>query len=411
VRGFKDVAIIGAGPYGLSLAAHLKILGLDFQIFGHPMDAWRSHMPAGMLLKSDGFASNLYDPTGEFSLADYCREHGFAYHDEQIPVPLDAFVGYGLEFARRFVPDLIDTLIVAVKREADGFKLTSADGEVVGARRVVVAAGIGRFARRPPQFDGLGPEYASHSYDHHDLSIFSHRTVAVVGAGASAIDLAALLSDRAADVRLICRANKLRFGSKPSERGRSLWQRLRHPSSGLGPGWRSRLSTDAPLLFHALPAPARLPIVRRHLGPAAGWPMREKVEGRVEVLRGHELLGASVVGGRVQLSLRKADGTPVAASCDHVIAATGYRVDIDRLGFIEEPLRSDIACVEKTPILSSRFESSVEGLFFIGPAAANSFGPLMRFAFGARFAARRVADALKPAARSNAVRRPAPVPA
>jgi len=406
-----DVAVIGAGPYGLSLAAHLRNLGIDCQIFGRPMDAWTSHMPEGMLLKSEGFASNLYDPKGEYSLAKYCREHAIPYHDQRIPVPVEAFADYGLEFARRFAPDLRDTLVVSLRREADRFTLTCANGDIDGARRVVVATGIGPYAWLPRQLSKIPREYVSHSYDHHDLSGFSGQSVAVVGAGASAVDLACLLADRGAKVALICRRDKLIFGTRPSDRGRSLWEQLKRPSSGLGPGWRSRLSTDAPLLFHVLPASLRHLIVRRHLGPAAGWPMREKFENRVSLLAGREILDASLDGAHVRLSSRRVDGAADAASFDHVVAATGYRVDISRLKFIDEALRSEIACVEETPILSSRFESSVKGLFFIGTTAANSFGPMLRFAFGARFAARRVSNALKPAARLAAVRRPTPAPA
>lgn len=56
------VAIIGAGPYGLSIAAHLRAYGIPFRIFGAPLDSWRRHMPVGMMLKSDGFASSLSAP-------------------------------------------------------------------------------------------------------------------------------------------------------------------------------------------------------------------------------------------------------------------------------------------------------------------------------------------------------------
>jgi Pyridine nucleotide-disulphide oxidoreductase len=403
-----DVAIVGAGPYGLSLAAHLRGGGADFRIFGRPMDAWLNHMPKGMLLKSDGFASNLYDPGGEYPLARFCRERGFPYDDERIPVRLDTFVEYGLAFSRRFVPELRETHIVSLARAPGGFSLKCEDGEVVSARRVVVAAGIGQFRFLPAALSGLDPKYVSHSYEHHDVAVFSGRRVAVIGAGASAIDLAGLMRDQGCDVQLICRADVLKFGSAPSNRSRSSWQRLRHPSSGLGPGWRSRLSTDAPLLFHALPAALRLPIVRRHLGPAASWRMREKIAGRVPVLSGYDVVDAAADGDRIKLSLRTRGGTDSVVFFDHVIAATGYHVDIDRLDFIDGTLRSEITCVDQAPVLTTRFESSAKGLFFVGPVAANSFGPLMRFAFGARFASRRVLGALRSRENASALEGEAP---
>ncbi len=93
-----STAIIGAGPYGLSVAAHFRRCGIPFRIFGRPMDSWLAHMPKGMMLKSDGFASNIYDPESEFTLGQFCAEHGIEYADSGIPVRLDTFTAYGLAF-------------------------------------------------------------------------------------------------------------------------------------------------------------------------------------------------------------------------------------------------------------------------------------------------------------------------
>jgi len=75
---------------------------------------------------------------------------------------------------------------------------------------------------------------------------------------------------------------------------------------------------------------------------------------------------------------------------DHVFAATGYRVDLKRLAFMEANLRDRIRTTSSMPILSAHLESSVPGLYFMGLAAAGSFGPLMRFVYGTEFAARRI---------------------
>ena len=68
-----ETAIVGAGPYGLSIAAHFRSRGIPFRIFGRPMDSWLAHMPKGMMLKSDGFASNIYDPDGLIYLKEILR--------------------------------------------------------------------------------------------------------------------------------------------------------------------------------------------------------------------------------------------------------------------------------------------------------------------------------------------------
>src|SRR5579864_8611329 len=131
-----DIAIIGAGPYGLSIAAHLRSRGISFRVFGRPMDSWLAHMPKGMMLKSDGFASDLYDPKREFSLKRFCTEQKIEYSDTQIPIRLDTFASYGLAFRDRMVPEVEDKLVTALNQIPGGFSLSIDDGEMVTARRV-----------------------------------------------------------------------------------------------------------------------------------------------------------------------------------------------------------------------------------------------------------------------------------
>jgi thioredoxin reductase len=394
-RETLDVAIVGAGPYGLSIAAHLRACGVNFRIFGQPMDSWLTQMPKGMLLKSDGFASNLYNPKGNFTLRQYCAENGIEYDDIRIPVRLETFAAYGLAFQERLVPEVEDKAVVAVDHSSDGFLLRLDDGERVAAHRVVLAVGITHFAHVPGELNHLPAEFMTHSSRHHDLEPFRGRSVCVVGGGASAIDLAGLLHELGVEVQLVARQPSLKFHGKPPADGlRSPWQRIRHPQSGIGPGLRSRFYTDAPIAFHYLPQGLRSEIVRTHLSPAGGWFAKDMVVGRVPILLGQTLGRAEIQEGRVRLHLRAVDGTEREIAADHVIAATGYRVDLGRLKFLSTELRAQLRAIESTPVLSSRFESSIAGLYFVGTAAANSFGPMMRFAFGAGFTARRVAKSL-----------------
>jgi thioredoxin reductase len=406
-----DIVIIGAGPYGLSLAAHFKSRGISFRIFGRPMDSWLRHMPKGMYLKSDGFASNLSDPGGDFTLKHFCMERGIEYDDLGIPVALDTFAAYGLAFRERMVPGLEDKLVVAIDRVQGGFLVGLDSGESVATRRVVLAVGITHFENVPASLAHLPPEFLTHSFRQRDLEPFRGRSVAVIGGGASASDLAGLLREGGADVQLVARRQSLKFHAPPSvDRPRSLWQRIRRPKSGLGPGVRSLLYSSAPVWFHHLPESLRLTIVRTHLGPHGGWFCQERVIGKVPLLLGCSLEQADVQNGRVSLQLRAADGTRRELSLDHVIAATGYKVDVGRLKFLSDEIRSHLKTVENTPVLSSTFESSVPGIYFIGIAAANSFGPLMRFAFGADFAARHLSRALTRSLAKNRASVPAPDP-
>ena len=351
-------------------------------------------MPAGMMLKSDGFASSLSDADGKGTLAAYCAERGIPYHNTDIPVRLDVFVDYALDFQQRFVPDVEDRQVVSVDKATDGFWIALDDGEVLRANYVVVAVGITHFAQLPAELVGLPAALVSHSSAHHDLSGFAGREVTVIGGGASAIDIATLLYESGATTTLVARRTTLRFSSPPAPSPRSRWQRIRHPSSGLGPGLRSWLCQNAPNIFRFLPGKARLTIVRRHLGPQAAWLMRARLEAGVTVALGESLESASEEGGRVRLVLRTASGGRRTVLTDHVIAATGYSPDIDRLGFLQERLRLSIRTHARMPVLSGTFESSVAGLYFVGPPAVNSFGPLMRFMVGAEYAAPVVARRL-----------------
>jgi cation diffusion facilitator CzcD-associated flavoprotein CzcO len=406
-----DVAIVGAGPYGLSVAAHLSAQNVSFKIFGPPMDTWRNAMPAGMFLKSEGFASSLSDPGNAFSLAHYCTAQGIVYADVGLPIPREIFSDYGLVFQQRFAPDLDSRFVSSIERDEGGFWLTLEDGAHVFASRVVLAVGISHYAYVPPELAGLPEVYAAHSSCHRDLSKFKGKTVVVVGAGASAMDTATLLTQAGASAELVARNPKIHFHNPPTGKPRTIWDDLRAPMSGLGPGWRSRLCTDLPLLFHVLPEKLRLKIVDRHLGPAPGWWTRQPVEGHVPFHLGAKLRRAAPKGEKVALEIETQSGDSKVLECDHIIAATGYRVDLRRLPFMTAPLLSDIQnAADYSPNLSPNFESTVPGLYFVGVSAAASFGPMMRFAYGAAYTARRVSRHLVRKSRTRSLPIPASAP-
>jgi Pyridine nucleotide-disulphide oxidoreductase len=386
-----DVAIVGAGPYGLSIAAHLAQRRLSFRVFGKPMESWLQ-MPCGMTLKSEGFASSLYDPKGALPLGRYCRERGLGYADLGLPVPLAMFCEYGLAFQRRFVPTLEQHMVRGLKNSGEHFTLELDNGETFNARRVVVAVGISHFAHMPGPLSGLPAALVSHSSAHADVSRFKGTDVTVLGAGASAIDLAVLLHEAGARVRLVTRRKSLPIHAR-MRLPRPLSDRLREPMSEIGPSWRSWFFTNAAPLFHRFPARRRLNWAKSHLGPAGGWFMAERIKP-VPVTYGLTPVGATALGDKVQVSFEDQDGNYSRIETEHLIAATGYRADIGRLAFLEPALREAVQVLEGAPILSPHFESSVPGLYFVGPAAVHSFGPVMRFAAGAKFASRRIASHL-----------------
>lgn len=396
-----QVAIIGAGPYGLSIAAHLRSINVEYRIFGPPMDTWRNHVPSGMLLKSDGFASNLSEPSGKGTLSAFCSSRGIAYHPTDLAVPLDVFNEYAIQFQREYVPNLENHLVQSVTRSNGRFALLLDDGELVSADIVIGAIGITHFAVVPSQLAELPPSMVTHSSVHRDLSRFANRRVVVVGAGSSAVDIATLMAEAGSSVTLIARGKEIRFFSEPTPGPRTKWQKVSAPSSGLGPGWRSWACQNIPQSFRFLPSKTRSMVVKRHLGPKSAFSMKARFEAGVTAFMGEQIESARHEENQIVLTLRNSDGARRELAADHVVAATGYRPDVSRLRFLSEELRRAIRTHEGMPMVSNSFESSVPGLYFVGPPAVDSFGPLMRFMVGAEYTAPLIARHL-----SKKVRRP-----
>ncbi len=384
-----DVAIIGSGPYGLSIAAHLGALGVDFRVFGRPMHTWLNHMPQGMKLKSEGFASNLYDAQSTFTLETYCKAKGLPYADSGLPVRLETFTAYGLEFQKRFVPTLENSLAVGLKQTGDGYQVRLDTGEEFAAKSVVVAVGLSYYEYVPPILAALPATHLTHSARYNTVDQFRGRDVAIIGAGASALDLAALMNQADARVQVIARTPAIRFYDPPGAIS-SFMQRVREPQTVIGHGWKHYLCANMPHVFRQMPEQFRLEKVKQMLGPGPGWFIKDDVVGKVPLHLGQTIGDAKVNGDGVRLRLVDRAGGERTVEVEHVIAATGYRVDLRRLRFLDAEDLRQIRSVEHTPVLSSNFESSLPGLYFVGTSAANSFGPLMRFAAGAKFTARRI---------------------
>jgi cation diffusion facilitator CzcD-associated flavoprotein CzcO len=392
-----DVAIVGAGPYGLSLGAHLGAAGMPFREFGLPMQLWREHMPAGMFLKSQGFASNLSDPAGRHTLRAFCASTGREYADYGLPVSLETFVAYGDWFRRAEVPNLEEVMVTDVAQAGGHYALSLSDGSEVRARTVVVATGVQHFPHVPATLAELPPEVCTHPSAHDNLAVFAGREVAVIGAGQSALESAALLQESGAEVTVIARTSKLAWNGEPLPATRSLLRRLREPEATLGSGWSTWFYSTQPHLYRRLPAARRVHTARTALGPAGAPWLRPRVEGKIRTLLGHTVQWAAAENGGARLGLRAADGATneiTEITVDHVLAATGYRTDLDRLSFLGAPLRASIRTLAGSPEVGPDFQSSVPGLYFIGPAVAPTFGPVMRFVCGSDYAARTVARAL-----------------
>src|SRR6266702_3089611 len=391
-----DVAIVGAGPYGLSVAAHLRsVRGLETSVFGEPMSFWERQMPAGMLLRSPWAGSHLSDQERSLTLDAYRAKNGSHF---DAPIPLNRFIDYGHWFQHCAVPDVDKRQVRLVEKSARGFQLTLDDGATLGARHIIVACGIGSFAWRPARFHDLPGSLASHSSEHRDLSRFEGKQLVVVGGGQSALESAALLCEAGASVELMVRAPVLRWLHQRPLLHKWPIEPLLYAPPDVGPALVSHL-VARPGWFRRLPRGLQVALGARSVRAAGSAWLKSRVNQiRIEIGR----FVVSAVPHDKGLKLKIDDGSERIV--DHVLLGTGYRVDISRYGFLSRELLALIHHNDGYPQLASGFESSVRGLHFVGAPAAWSFGPLMRFVAGAEFTARAVLERIVAASKSKACR-------
>jgi hypothetical protein len=352
------------------------------------MGPWKRNMPGGMLLKSYPWASCLSDPGSNFTVKAFCAERALPYHDALTPLTLERFIEYAEAFRMRYAPAVESKILMALEAVGSGLRASFDDGETINARRVVVAVGLQPFKHLPRDAAHLPAELCSHSGEYGPLEPLDGKDVTVVGSGSSATDLAAMLHERGIPVSLVARAQHLRFANRP--RNRSLIERMVAPLGGIGPGWALTACAKYPQLIQLLSKERRIWLANpKALGPLGGAFVKDRVVGKVPTWLGASIQSTEIRNGKLQLNLVNAGRA--ALQTDHVIFATGYKIDVSRLGFLNPTLLRHIRLVEGAPQLSSHYETSVPGLHFIGPAAANSFGPVCRFVYGTYHPARTLA--------------------
>jgi hypothetical protein len=395
-----DVAVLGAGPYGLSVAAHLRQAKLmDLRVIGEPMSFWERNMPAGMLLRSPRVASHLSDPHRRFTVDAYERANGafavkvpptvtedFIAQDMAKKIPLQDFVEYGRWFLRQ--ADLpIDTRVVSsIDLASGGFDLVFKSGESLRAKKVVVAGGIAPFVRIPKPFADLPPCLVSHTSHHNDLSKFRHKEVLVIGAGQSALESAVLLDEAGARVQVLVRGPVMRWlGVKRRWMHGKVVGRMLYGPADVGPAGVSQL-VQRPNLFRRLPRGVQDLWGPRAIRPAASCWVKART-ANVTMNTGRFVVQARSHGERICVHLN--DGSEFRF--DHVLLGTGFQVDIARYPFLSSQVVEKIERVGGFPALDEGFETSLPGMHFVGAPAAWSFGPLMRFVAGTEFASPAVA--------------------
>lgn len=388
-----DVAVVGAGPFGLSVAAHLH--GRRVRTFGTEMETWRTCMPREMLLRSPWEETSLSAPEGAGTLDAWVRETG---ESRQEPIPLGTFLRYSAWFAERFVQDRDPSRIASVEPGGSGYRLTTEEGTDVDARHVVVAVGVMPFAYVPPRLAEQLGDSVSIATGMENAERYAGKRVLVVGGGQAGLETAGLAAQAGATVELVTRSRVRWFADRESHnpRGpvRGRLYRLAYPVVGYGPPPLNRLVMN-PDLFAALPERARRSLSARVLRSGGSPWLREFVERSVSVSEHNTVEQVEHTSGG--LVLRLADGTE--REVDDVLVACGYRFDLDRLTFLSPEVRAGLATRAGWPVIDRFFRSSEPNIFFVGYAAEHRFGPLSRFVLGAEFTARRVGGAIEESGR------------
>jgi NADPH-dependent 2,4-dienoyl-CoA reductase/sulfur reductase-like enzyme len=379
-----DVAIVGAGPYGLATAAHAT--GLHAVVFGHPMQTWKRMQP-DMQLRAVWERMTLTAPGGRGTLDEWMAATGAVRKEPMTPPDLIAYADW---YRQHYVAEHVEADVRAVSERGGRFLVETEAGEWL-ARALVVAVGVTPFAVRP-SFLSVDDARILPAADRDRFEGLDGAKVAVVGGGQSAVEAAAYARRAGADVTLATRGELHWFTDRrpaPQSRLRSWLYRVAYPEQGVGPPPINRL-VPHPDLFATLPGGVRDRLTRRLLRPGASPWLRSQLDG-VRIREHAEVVAVepSPEGLRVPLG----DGT--ALEVDVLLLGTGYRFSLDRLDFLPPPLRAGISVRNAWPALDRSFRSSDARICFVGFPAEGTFGPLCRFVRGAHFSATRVTDRLR----------------
>jgi FAD-dependent urate hydroxylase len=384
-----DTAIIGAGPFGLSVAAHLSRRG-SARTYGEPMRTWRTLMPPDMRLRSGWDHTNLSAPDRAGTLDAWARSGD----GERIePLPLQQFLRYADWFRRKFVPELDPSDVTRIELADGGVRVTTRSGSEVQANHAVLALGVTPFPRVPPVLAASGDPRIRIVLDRSAYADLAGKRVAVIGAGNNGVESALLAHRAKARVELLARSRVHWFTEHEPHTPRGPVSRrlydLAYPVVGFGPPLINRFALH-PDAFARLPQAARRRLSARRLRPGAAPWLREHVEGVIPISENVEV--QSVESGPGGLVLKLSDGT--SREVDVCIVACGFAFSRAGLTVLAPELRSRIAMQGGWPVLDRWFRSSVPQISLVGFPAEGRFGAIARFVGGATFAAERIAEML-----------------
>ena len=380
-----SLLIIGAGPFGLALAAWAQQQSVDYAMVGTPMEFWRRHMPEKMALRSD--ADWHLDPFNVHTIDRFFAETGRTRQGET-PFSLKTYLAYVDWFQQQSSIRPIEARVVQLEPPAAPgrtFRAMLDTGETIDAPHVVIAVGFWYFRHVPGELEAvLPPGRWSHASEAVDMASFAGQRVTIVGGRQSAFEWAALLCEAgAAHVDVVHRHDSPRFAESEWE-----WIPPLVARTEQDPSWFRRLSeSEQKALAHKLWAEGRLKLEpwlepRLRGAPVSLWPNAE--------------ISRSNIDSDHTIALDLTSGARLRA--DHVVLATGYKVDIHRVPFLATgPFRDCLQVRNGFPVLDEHFQTSIPGLFITSMAATQDFGPFFGFTVSARVSALTIGHSLRSA--------------
>lgn len=375
-----DVLIIGAGPFGLCLAAHVQQLGLDYVMAGKPMEFWEQNMPKGMYLRS---ACDWHlDVSGEHTIEHFLAQQHLTPADVE-PLPLEFYLSYVEWFQEQKQLNNLPIYVQQLDQQDDGsFTVQMEDGSLIRAQKVVIAVGFKYLVNVPEDLLAILPAgHFAHTCDFVDLEQMRGKSCLILGGRQSAFEWAALLAEAEAKaIHLVYRHDTPAFAEADWS-----WVNKIVDAMGDDPGWYRNLSeVEKKEVSYQLWAEGRL-----KLEP---W-LKDRVSGENVHWWPNTRMATSSVqpDGTINVQLDSGDQMVV----DQIILATGYKAAVARVPFLQSGNILPLLAVEDGfPILDESFQTNLPGLFITSLLAGRDFGPFFGFTVSVRSSAKLIGRGL-----------------